>query len=175
MKYYFESPARVAALQAEAETWLGTPFRPHSKAKGRSGGVDCIHLCERIFVAIGLFAAGFTFPRLPMDYSMHQDNSIILEYLRGQGRAGQAIDPQSKLLASVFEEVGPDAEHMPGDLSSILIGKCSHHLCLGFDNRRLIHVFAKADVDFGEYQDATFKKRLETIFRARAVPKPIAC
>jgi hypothetical protein len=125
--WFFRDPSRVTALHAEIDSWLGTPFHPNSRAKGRTGGVDCIRLNEAIAVAVGVVEP-FEFPRVPMDFTQHQERSITLEFLRGEYRipvaaavsaanlpagdipqsgttADEAIDPQSTRLAARYVEL----------------------------------------------------------------------
>jgi cell wall-associated NlpC family hydrolase len=160
--WFFQNQEAVAALRAEAATWIGTPFRAHSKAKGRSGGVDCIRLCEAIVVKVGL-TEPFEFPKTPMDFSMHQERSIVLEFLRGE-----ADDPQSATLARIFEQLGPEGPVMPGDLLAFKIGRAVHHLAIAIDDVQFIHCFRGIGTVYGNLSDSTYASRLHSIFRARA-------
>lgn len=166
MKWLFEDVDLVARMQSELLSWLGTPFRPHSKAKGATGGVDCIGLCEAVYVDLGI-CSGFNFPRTPMDYSMHQDNSIMLDYLRGQAWR----DPQSARLAHMFAEIHlssqPYLNLLTGDLLAFRIGKCVHHLAIAFDAKRFLHCFSQIGVTEANIDDQTYRSRIVAIFRAR--------
>jgi cell wall-associated NlpC family hydrolase len=167
--YFFDDPDRVIALHDEALSWIGTPFREYSKAKGKAGGVDCVNLCECMLTAVGVGGAKrFSFPATPMDYSMHCDRSVILEFLRGQAK-----DRQSKRLAKIFVELDPviDLEFepiMPGDLLAFKIGRAVHHLGVALDYRNFIHTFRGIGTLTSDITDSTFEKRLHTVFRARA-------
>lgn len=170
-RWFFDEHDRVAALQLEAESWIGTPFREHSKAKGAAGGVDCVGLCECIELAAGVGGSlPFRFPRTPMDYSMHNDRSILLEYMRGEVWR----DPQSARLKHIFAEL-PDVRElghgvviMPGDLLGFKIGRAVHHLAVALDDEHFIHAFRGIGTVIATLQDSTFASRLHTLFRARA-------
>jgi cell wall-associated NlpC family hydrolase len=165
--YFFDDPDRVIALQLEAQSWIGTPFREYSKAKGKAGGVDCVNLCECLLTAVGVGGAKrFSFPATPMDYSQHCDRSVILEFLRGEAK-----DRQSKRLAKIFVELLPPVlaiTIMPGDLLAFKIGRAVHHVAVALDERRFIHTFRGIGTITSDITDSTFEKRLHTVFRARA-------
>jgi cell wall-associated NlpC family hydrolase len=99
MKAHFDDESHVTALLTEAASWRHTPFRFGSRAKGRTGGTDCVGLCEALLLAAGAVDS-FNFPRHPADMSRHVHNDRILNYLRGRDD-----DPQSATLASVFQEL----------------------------------------------------------------------
>ena len=132
---YFDDPRHAKALRLESLSWIGTPFRPFSIAKGPGGGIDCIGLVSEIFTAIG--ATGkWNFPRVHADYENHQLGDKVLDWLRGKGSraalpdsagstaspgrsgcqpdsAGSAAslpDPQSTKLSEILTELEiPDA------------------------------------------------------------------
>lgn len=161
---FFDSAKRVQALRHEAASWLGTPFREGSKAKGPTGGVDCNGLCESVMVALGA-CEPFTFPRVPMDYALHNARSIVLEYLRGE-----SPDPESKRLASHLVEISPPKadDIRPGDLLCFKTGRCVHHVAIALDPRHFIHTIAGHGTIIGDLQDRFASKRLENIFRVKA-------
>lgn len=185
--WFFSEPALIDALRAEIDSWLGTPFHAGSQARGRTGGVDCIRLCEAIMIAVKVVEP-FTFPRVPMDFTQHQDRSIILEFLRGEyrleirdpssgGRDKESapIDPQSTRLAARFAVIPHPASRtshpaslLPGDLLTFEIGKAVNHLGIVYDDSRFLHCFTKIGTVLANITDPTFSSRLHTIFRARA-------
>jgi hypothetical protein len=161
---FFDDPDRVARLRAEIDSWLGTPFHADSQAKGRTGGVDCIRLCEAIMIACGVVEP-FEFPRVPMDFTQHQERSIVLEFLEGH-----YPDPQSTRLAQRFAVVDPGEPRLPGDLYTFEIGQAVNHIGIAYDETRFIHCFTKVGTVLANITDPTFAERLHTIFRARATP-----
>jgi hypothetical protein len=179
---FFDDPARVLSLRAEIDSWLDTPFHAYSRAKGRTGGVDCIRLNEAIAIALGVVEP-FQFPRVPMDFTKHSDRSIVLEYLRGEYRESPdaPIDPQSIRLAARYQEIlspelreaGPEAwlrdfEFLPGDLVAIILGKAAHHLATVYDGARFVHCLKGLNTILSRFDDSTYAKRIHTVFRARA-------
>ncbi len=61
---YFATDERRRALVTEAQSWLGTPFRPHASVKG--AGADCVGLVYGILHNIGAIG-GVEFPAYTMD------------------------------------------------------------------------------------------------------------
>ncbi len=193
MKYFFEDIDHVAALLEEAESWVGTPFMAYGKAKGPGGGVDCARICEAVMINCGVVEP-FEFPMTPMDYTMHNDRSLVLEYLRGQIKTGSPprTDPQSKRLARHFEEVkgfrvqGSESETrnlnpepfpnpepfliLPGDLLAFRVGRAVNHLTVALDAIHFLHCLKPVGTVIANLQDSTFAPRLQTVFRARAKP-----
>jgi cell wall-associated NlpC family hydrolase len=85
-----------AAIVAEAESWVGTPYRGWSCVKG--AGVDCGQLLYGVYHACGLVPV----IDLPKDYPLYI----------GQHQASTAyVD----LVATYFREI-PEAEVLPGDV-----------------------------------------------------------
>ncbi len=168
-KYFFEDIDHAAALLAEAESWEGTPFVAYSKAKGPGGGVDCVRLCEAIMVATGA-AEPFEFPQTPMDFTLHSDRSLVLEYLRG-AYAGDL--KQSKRLSRMFKEIPMPIGYLtiiPGDLLAFRVGRAVNHLTVALDHERFIHCLRPIGTVVATLQDSTFAPRLHAVFRARAKP-----
>jgi cell wall-associated NlpC family hydrolase len=100
--FFFSNAAAVQRLRTEAASWIGTPFWPDAKAKGKGGGIDCVGLVEEVLGAAGV--AGdrtFLFPRTSADFQSHRTELRILKMLRGQF----PDDPQSAALAAIFEEL----------------------------------------------------------------------
>jgi len=59
---FFCTPARLAALDNAAKSWIGTPFFPHGRIKGLQGGVSCQTLCGLIYQEAGFIEAAFAIP-----------------------------------------------------------------------------------------------------------------
>lgn len=77
MKYYFQSTDRQAALDAEARSWLGTPFLAGNCVRGRA--VDCVRYAAAIMRAVGVFPA-LTLPDYALDHAKHTTRSQLLHY-----------------------------------------------------------------------------------------------
>lgn len=191
-QWFFSDPARVAQLRAEIDSWLETPFHAYSKAKGRTGGVDCIRLNEAIAVALGVVEP-FEFPRVPMDFTQHNDRSIVLEFLRGEYRlAENTIDPQSTRLAARYakiyesgkqenrkENLVPESPScvpaflipplLPGDLVCFEIGKAVNHIGTTYDSARFVHCLKGIGTVLSRFDDSTYASRLHSVFRPSAI------
>ncbi|HZV37012.1 MAG TPA: hypothetical protein VFB72_20720, partial [Verrucomicrobiae bacterium] len=79
MTPWFNTPERIAALQATAKAWDGTPFMPNACLRGH--GVSCQKLAAGIYVDAGFFPAGTTVPDGPMDWSRAHKQSLIDKFL----------------------------------------------------------------------------------------------
>lgn len=86
--HYFDNEAAWEAFRAEAESWLGTPYRHLQRCKGR--GADCT-----LFVGQALLDAGLL-TRLEYDYYPRDWH----EHTPGRIRAGGQPPAYARLLAS---------------------------------------------------------------------------
>lgn len=161
MKFYFQNPKHVARLRAAADSWRDTPFRFGSKAKGISGGTDCVGLVESLLFESGALPS-FEFPRRPRDMSPHVRNNRILDYLRGK-----INDQQSKALAKRFMELPKDTELMPGDV--LILRKANadlFHLPIVIDPPRCAHCLG-AGVGECDATDPNIADRIVSVFRVK--------
>ena len=67
-----------AAVVAEAETWLGTPYHHEARIKGH--GVDCAQVLIGVFANVGLIEP-VALPHYPMDWNLHRDEERYLDIL----------------------------------------------------------------------------------------------
>lgn len=74
---------RRAAVIAETESWLGTPF--HHAARVKGAGVDCGQLPLAVYEAVGLFPHVDTEHYSP-DYAVHQGREWYAELCAALGR-----------------------------------------------------------------------------------------
>ena len=153
MKLYFDTPERLDKLQAEAESWRGTPFFPHSRAKGKGGGVDCVNICHEIYTGCGVMER-CEIPPFPMDWSSHKSESVLLKFLETL--------PKTK---GRLEKLPPTALALPGDLLAFEIGKCVHHLGVRLQRNRFIHCLKPYGVLLTPANEEEFSERLKWIFR----------
>lgn len=112
---FYGSPETVAALVAEAQRWIGTPFRYGSCVRGAGGGVDCTHLCYAVHLACGAFAP-FEVPSAPLNWHQHHDESIMLDFLRAPEAAGR------------LKHIDRDDPTMTGDLAVVRVSRTEHHM-----------------------------------------------
>ncbi len=66
-----------AAIVAEAEEWIGTPYRWHGRVKGRSGGVDCAMLIAEVFSRTGAIPDPELIP-YSQQWHLHRDEELYL-------------------------------------------------------------------------------------------------
>lgn len=176
--FAFEDPALVVLLEAELDSWRGTPFHFDSRAKGPGGGIDCVGFCECVMCAVGVTPA-FMFPRTPADNSLHVHNDKILRYLRGEA----AEDPQSALLARIFAELPPPIKKpvgafgcelepalLPGDLLIMrAAGRGLWHMPIMRNARSFMQCAFPDGVSEADVTQSDYHKRIEAVFRARAL------
>lgn len=67
-----------AAVVAEAESWLRTPY--HHRANVKGGGVDCAWLLIEVFAATGMIER-FDPGEYPLDWMMHRDDERYLGWV----------------------------------------------------------------------------------------------
>jgi len=177
---YFDDPERAKALEAEARSWLGTPFRECYRRdlaafdlKGKGGGIDCVGLVQEVMRRVG--AAGeFTFARQPSDYQSHQLGDKVLDWLRGK------IDnPESRRLGAMFEELAipdqvrdPDAPtprdfFKPGDILVLRHGSLFHLPVVVDRELHFVSALPRVGVTEGTIQDSTYSGHLVAAFRMR--------
>ena len=80
------TPAQVAAVCAEARSWLHTPYVHHARVKGH--GVDCVQLLIAVYAAVGViedFDPGF----YTAEWYLHRDEEV---YLNGVALNGERSD-----------------------------------------------------------------------------------
>jgi len=189
---YFDDPAHAEKLQAEALSWIGTPFREYyqdlvesgraelaalgvdtSKMDVKGGGIDCIGLDQEIFFRIGA-TRKWNFPRTPADYQSHQTGDKILDWLRGK-----ADNPQSKLLCALFVELEiPEAVtdprmecprnfFKPGDLLAMRHGGLFHMPIIYDHDLHFVNAIPRRGVVRGTIQDSTYANHLVAVFRLK--------
>jgi cell wall-associated NlpC family hydrolase len=123
------SDPRRAAVVAEAQEWIGTPFHHHARVKG--AGVDCLHLLAEVYERCGLI--GHVEPGYyPADIMLHQGDERFFQGLLGYGR----------------EIEGPPE---PGDVALFKYGRIFSHGTIVVAWPRVIHAnFAAGAVCWGD-------------------------
>jgi NlpC/P60 family putative phage cell wall peptidase len=114
--------AKRAAVVAEAESWLGTPY--HHMARLKGVGCDCLTLLAAVYEAAGVVPV-IEIPFYPPDWHLHRG---VERYMDG-------------LLAYAHEVDAP----APGDVALFRFGRCFSHgaivvewprICLACRGRR---------------------------------------
>ena len=122
------SDMRRAAVLAEAERWIGTPF--HHEARVRGAGVDCLMLLAAVYENAGVVGP-VAVPHYPADWHMHRD---LERYREG-------------LLAYAREIPGPP---QPGDIALFKFGRVFSHGAIVTRWPRLIHAYWAIGVVWGD-------------------------
>lgn len=118
-------PEQRAAVVAEAESWLKTPFVHEGDVKG--SGVDCAMLLVRVYQAVGLLPPDFDPRPYPAQWFMHQGEERYLDIVRRLGGI----------------EV---AEPGPGDVVLYHFGRCYSHGGIVKEWPRIIHAWSRPGV-----------------------------
>jgi cell wall-associated NlpC family hydrolase len=131
-----------AAVVAEAETWLGTPYHPHARLKGV--GVDCAMLLACVYHNAGVIP-DVDPGHYPPDFGLHRDEERFMEFV---GRYGTPTDT-------------PNA----GDVALFLYGRCYSHGAIMTGPTGLIHaVLRDRAVVRGDLRDITLIAREPKFF-----------
>jgi NlpC/P60 family putative phage cell wall peptidase len=119
---------RRAAVIAEAQSWIGTPF--HHAARVKGAGVDCLMLLAEVYERAGV-APHIEPPFYVPDWHMHRDAE---RYMEG-------------LIAYAREIEGPPE---PGDIALFRFGRTFSHGAIVTEWRRLIHAYWAVGVVWGD-------------------------
>ena len=144
---FFDDPARRVQMRAEAESWLGTPFRHRANVKG--AGADCVHFIAEVMRTCGV-VNGYVFPPYSPDWPKHRTQSLVLGWLAASAR---------------FSLLPNGSSPLPGDVGCYKINKCVHHCALVLEPPLLIHVLRGYTVDLGRIDDSTLSDRLKCYYR----------
>ena len=138
---------RIDALEAEATTWVGTPFAANSSTKGL--GVSCHTLAGALYAAVGW--GDIAIPEIPISHARFGQDSFA--------------DPFFEAMAERFTQLPHDSEILPGDVLGFRIGRIVHHLGVALRNGRFIHALEGIGATVSTTEDATYRSRLTTIWR----------
>ncbi len=170
---YFDNPREAKKLFDEAMSWVGTPFRPFSIAKGETGGVYCVGLVSQIMTNIGA-TDKWEWNHEDADYESTQAGEKVLDWLRGKGD-----DPQSKKLAEILVELkipevcsDPEAEtprdfFKPGDILVLKHYSLFHLPVIIDDDLHFVNAIPRAGVIEGTIQDGSYSQHLVAAFRLK--------
>lgn len=94
---YFSNDKNWAALKAELDSWIGTPYRHFAKVKGR--GADCILFIAEAFAEIGVMYQ-FTCDYYSRDWWVHTRSDLIrdmfVDHFNDHVAEGLRIDDVTK-------------------------------------------------------------------------------
>jgi NlpC/P60 family putative phage cell wall peptidase len=118
-----------AAVLAEAETWLGTPY--HHMARVKGAGCDCLTLLAEVYERAGILPH-VEVPYYRPDFMHHRSDERYLEGVLGYGR--EVEQPE------------------PGDVALFKLGRVFAHAGIVVEWPRLIHAYGmppRGKVDWG--------------------------
>lgn len=150
MTPYYNTPERIAALHAEALTWLGTPFRTNGRAKGKA--VDCHNLC----------------------YAIQRHTGAWPEFEVPRGKSGIAGQLQVRRMSN-FLETRPesvlvkDRQPLPGDIvtGNTVGGEYHMGLYLGTVNGQphTVIMASPRGVTLSTLADPTLRHKIVAVWR----------
>lgn len=132
---------RRAAILAEAESWLRTPYHHMGRIKG--GGTDCLMLLAEVYAKAGVIPR-VAVPFYPPDWNLHREAE---RYLDGVTRYAREV-----------------AAPEPGDVALFKFGRCFAHGAIVVAWPRLIHAFVRIGVTYGDADRAPLVGRSVKFF-----------
>lgn len=159
MQTWFNTPDRIAALEASAKSWVGTPFVANSRIKGLRGGVSCQMLAEQLYIEAG-FPVPFAVPSAPMRWSETHRDSLIERFLDSQTQLFQALE-----LSPPSSVIRLPSSVAPGDIVGFRIGGCVHHIGVALEGGRFIHAMRGIGTQIYNLNDPTYAQRISKIWR----------
>jgi NlpC/P60 family putative phage cell wall peptidase len=136
------SPALRAAVVAEAETWIGTPFHHQGRIKGGAGGVDCLMLLAEVYERAGVVARVAP-PFYVPDWHLHQGVERYMEGLLAYARPIEAPEP--------------------GDVALFRFGRTFSHGAIITDWPRLVHAYWLRGVVKGDAAEGSLGALLHAV------------
>lgn len=131
-----------AAVVAEVETWIGTPF--HHAARVKGAGVDCLMLLAEVYELAGV-APHIEPPFYVPDWHLHRGAE---RYMEGLLRHARPVD-------------GPP---LPGDIALFRFGRTYSHGAIVAHWPRLIHAYWSIGVVWGNASLYPLKDRSVRFF-----------
>ena len=152
---WFHSDERVAALWAEQQAWMGTPFVAYQESRGYA--VDCVRLQKANFTAIGAIPP-LKLPAYSLDHAKHSTRTQLLDFLL-----------HAPELQGRFMMVAPAGKRQPGDLLGIQSGRVDHHLACVNPWGEVVHAVEKLGVIRTKLDDPEIVRRTLYVLRLMEV------
>jgi NlpC/P60 family putative phage cell wall peptidase len=127
---------RRAAVVAEAQSWIGTPFHHAGRVKGPAGGVDCLMLLAEVYERAGI-VDHLTPPFYVPDWHLHRSAERYIEGLLAYAR-------------EVTWDRRAPAPAQPGDIAVFRFGRTFSHAAIVTDWPRLVHAYWQLGVVAGD-------------------------
>jgi NlpC/P60 family putative phage cell wall peptidase len=144
-----------AAVVAEAEAWLGTPF--HHEARVKGAGVDCAQLLAGVYHNAGLIP-NLNISHYPHDWHMHRD--------------------AERYLATVFQyavEVQglEDRTPLPGDIVVFRFGRTFSHGAIVTAWPMVIHAYVGKAVSAEDVSTSAYLQTIGENTADKGHPRPM--
>lgn len=161
MKQFFSTAERIAQLEAEARSWVGTPFAPHAAVKG--AGVDCVHLVAAIYQAVGALK-DFSPPNYALDEGSHLKASKVFKWFEGRRDFEQVWHrPPVCELPDIATLV------LPGDTLCFRFGPVEHHAGLMLTAGNFLHALPGRVATISNLRESFYRCRITAIYRPMEV------
>lgn len=147
---WFHGPDRLAALENEAERWLGTPFFPNSNTPGPRGGVSCQKLVSEIYRAVGF--CDVSVPEVPMAHARFSPKGLMEDFMAARPEFERLADPKW-------------VDTQPGDLLGFRIYRTVHHMGIMLPWVTFVHALDHVGTVVSSLLDATWSTRLAAVWR----------
>lgn len=134
-----ETEAR-AAIVAEANDWIGTPYVSNAMVKGRRGGTDCAMFLVGVYSNIGIIPKEFDPRPYPAQWHVHRNEEKYLNYV----------------MSFVKEIEGPPK---PGDLAMFKVGKVFAHGAIVIEWPNVVHALGNDRVTPEDVSKSIIGKR----------------
>lgn len=124
---WYNSPERLALLEAAVKTWVGTPFRLNSHVAGPGGGIDCAYLLNELHFATG-FLPRLAIPFINPGSFMHDDvHDFVSVFDQAVGDHFSAVPEASSLAPGdgVFIRYRSTVQHL---VTILPRGLCIHSM-----------------------------------------------
>lgn len=151
----------VAALEAAAQSWVGTPFCEGKPVKG--AGVNCQNCVAEIYFEAG-WLPRFEVPQGPRDWARSQSRSLMVEAIEACGHFAEVWRTNPELRTQ-----NPEPQIAAGDLLGFRVGHCIHHLAIALERGRIVHAVAGHGVIVAPCIPDVWLKRLERVWRIRSL------
>lgn len=129
---WYSTPERIAALEAEAGRWVGTPFRLGSHVCGAGGGVDCANLLSELHFSTGCMER-FALPSISPRSFVHDGGSSLLAVF-------------DQVAAGRFLPVAEGEPVLPGDALFIRYGATLQHMVTMLGRGECVHAMVRTGV-----------------------------
>lgn len=148
---------QLAALEAAAKAWEGTPFCEGSPLKGVA--VSCQHLAAQTLMEAGLMPI-VEIPNGPTNWR-GQSRSLIAEWIE---QSGLFLDiGKGKTWRELITLTAP------ADVLGFLVGGSVHHIMLQLQSGRVFHSLSRHKACIAPAIPAEWEQRLTTIWRLKTL------